>query len=241
MLELTNNYSINTHPDKSQKEFEVDACIKAFFIFTERFKSKEDVEKIVKVIRKLIFNKFGFLTVDQIEEAIENGCAELYGKFTNYDEAIKLIPRFLNAYVSDLQKSFDRQSKVDSKEQELKNLKEGESIFKNYILAFIEGKRMFLQQETKIGPDFCRQTFDKFIFSKIKDMSFQNWYISNLNEVKLRIIAIEQLELEYPKLYRNINFDPKKDKATISYIMNIIAIYLFLKDEKKESFKSWKK
>jgi len=126
MTNLTNQLTISQETDKDAISYGVSMAVNDFFTLTERRKEKEERERITEALIKIVKKQFGDLTLEDVREGIENGCSEAYGEISNFDEAIRLIPRFLRAYRKELQsKSTSTKSTVSQQEQQKDLIKKG--------------------------------------------------------------------------------------------------------------------
>lgn len=160
---VNNQITISQEIDKEMVEYEISQAVDYFFLLTERRVETEQKEKITSSVIKIIRKFHGDLTPEEVGEAIENGCCEQYGEFTNYDEAIKLIPRFLKAFKKDKEENRRKEkSVVPLQEQEKNKIKKGEQVFKDHILLFMKGKKCFIEKfQSDVSPEFCRQSNKK--------------------------------------------------------------------------------
>lgn len=179
-MSLKNEITISQEFEKDFKmaEFQMEEAIKYFFLLTERTFNHEGQMKIIPSLVRIIKKHHGDLTFPELGEAIENGCCEQYGEFTNFDEAIKLIPRFLKAFKKDKEENRRKEkSVIPLHEQEQNKIKNGEQVFKDHILLFVTGQKCFIEKnQLVIGENFCRSSFDAYINSMKQDAFFMDWF-----------------------------------------------------------------
>ena len=239
MTNLTNQLTISQETDKDAISYGVSMAVNDFFTLTERRKEKEERERITEALIKIVKKQFGDLTLEDVREGIENGCSEAYGEISNFDEAIRLIPRFLRAYRKELQnKSTSTKTTVSQQEQQKDLIKKGETVFMDHILLFTQSKACFFQfKESKIGPEFCRKSFDAFVNHMTSNEEYLNYFFQTFKQDEHIGFCQRRVEQEYKILYPYFEFDIKKVEHSIQYLMNVISIYFFMKDNQGVEFK----
>jgi len=200
---LKNQFTISQEIEKEMVEYEISRAIDHFFVLTERRTEAEERKKITSSLVRIIRKFYGELTVEEVGEAIENGCCEQYGEFTNFDEAMKLIPRFLKAFKKDKEEERKKErTVVPLAEQEQNKVKQGKVMFENFGLLYVKGDIFFTEDKlfyegSVINPyGFEKDQFNAYVNYIVKNSIFQEWYINSFDESSARQIVKERIVFE---------------------------------------------